>query len=186
MFIFVVVIVLTIIWLIVQYNRLVFARNLVREAWSGIDVQLKRRYDLIPNLVETVKGYGTYEQTLLDDIIKLRSKTTGTETLQEKAGAENEISSALRTIFAAAEAYPDLKASRSFLELQKSLIDIEDQLQYARRYYNGTVRDYNTEIESFPGNLLAQLFKFEKEEFFEITLATEREAPEVKISHAAL
>ena len=164
---------------ILLFNRIVRARNLVDEAWSGIDVQLKRRHDLVPNLVETVKEYGGHERTLFDDITRLRSETLSVTAPGETGAAENALTRQLKTLFAVAEAYPELKASENFLDLQKSLSDIEDKIQYARRYYNGTVRDYNILIESFPNNLLANPLGFQREEFFEIEYATERKAAEV-------
>jgi LemA protein len=166
----------------VIYYRLVRARNLVREAWSGIDVQLKRRHDLIPNLIETVKGYRGYEQSVLEQITATRAKTSQAQSPGDRADAENALTQGFKTIFAVAEAYPDLKANTSFLELQKNLVDIENQIQYARRYYNGTVRDMNILVESFPSNLVAAFFKFRTLPFFQIELATVRDAPEVNLS----
>lgn len=163
------------------YNRLVRARNMVREAWSGIDVQLKRRQDLIPNLVEAVKGYSGYERSVLEEITGTRSRTASATSLGERSSAENALTHGIKSIFAVAEAYPDLKANRGFLDLQTNLAEIENQIQYARRYYNGAVRDLNILIESFPSNLVANAFGFRREEFFEIDLATAREAPEVDL-----
>ena len=170
-----------IIWLIFAYNLFIRDRNLIKEAWSGIDVQLKRRYNLIPNLVETVRGYSLHERKLFEDITEKRSNTLSINDRHEKAAAETDISGMLKNIFAVVENYPDLKANENFLDLQKQLTDIEDQLQYARRYFNGTVRRYNIRIESFPSNIIAAVFDFKQEEFFEITLATERNVPEVKL-----
>jgi len=170
-----------IIWLIISYNLFIRDRNLIKEAWSGIDVQLKRRYNLIPNLVETVKGYTLHERKLFEDITEKRSKSMSISDKHEKAAAETDISGMLKNIFAVVENYPDLKANENFLDLQKQLTDIEDQLQYARRYFNGSVRRYNIRIESFPGNIIAAVFDFKQEEFFEITLAYERKVPEVKL-----
>lgn len=167
----------------VMYNRFIRYRNLLNEAWSGIDVQLKRRHDLIPNVVETVKGYAQHERKAFEEITRLRSKLSDQSmTVQEKGKLENSFTQALKSIFAVAEAYPDLKANQNFIELQKTLADVEEQLQLARRYYNGTARDYNIMVESFPNNLLAALFRFAKAEFFEIELATERETPEVNFT----
>lgn len=170
-----------VIWSIVTYNLFVKCKNLVNEAWSGIDVQLKRRTDLIPNLVEAVKGYKQFEKTTLEEVTALRSESISAEGVKDKARSENAISHALKSIFALTEAYPDLKASRSFLDLHKNLVEIEDQLQMARRYYNGAVRDYNILIQSFPSNLIAGACRFDKGEFFEIDYATERQTPEVKL-----
>jgi len=154
------------------YNNLVQSKILVDEGWSGIDVQLKRRYDLIPNLVETVKGYSIHEKETLTKITELRSVAMDAKTIEEKGVAENQISGALKTLFAVAENYPDLKANQNFLDLQKTLTDIEAELQGARRYYNGTVRDYNTKIMVFPNSVLAGMFNFKAREFF----AAEEEA----------
>lgn len=170
-----------VLWFVIMFNNFVREKNLVKEAWSGIDVQLKRRYDLIGNLVETVKGYARYEKNVLEEITALRSRDTSNETIKERTKAENDISRIFKTIFAVAEAYPDLKANQSFLDLQKNLSEIEDQIQLARRYYNGTVRNYNTRVESFPSMLVAKVSNFKQEEFFEIEYATQREAVEVKL-----
>ncbi|MFA5336654.1 MAG: LemA family protein [Candidatus Omnitrophota bacterium] len=170
-----------VIWSILTYNFLVKYRNLLKEAWSGIDVQLKRRADLIPNLVEAVKGYKQFERSTLENVTALRARASATEGIKEKADSENAISQALKSIFAVAEAYPELKANNSFLDLHKNLVEIEDQLQMARRYYNGTVRDYSILAQQFPSNLVANGFGFGKAEFFEIEYATERKTPEIKI-----
>ena len=171
-----------IVWTIVTYNSFIKEMNLIKEAWSGIDVQLKRRYNLIPNLVETVKGYSSHEKNLFENITKLRSRTTKLNAIVEKAKTESELSGMLKNLFAIAEGYPDLKASNNFLDLQKQLSEIEEQIQYARRYYNGTVRDYNISVESIPSNIIAAVFKFKQEQFFEIILVTEKENPEVKFA----
>ncbi len=173
--------VLLLVWLIVTYNNLIRLRNLTREGWSGIDVQLKRRYNLIPNLVETVKGYSRHEQQLFTEVSRLRSQAQAAEGVKEAGEAETQLTGSLKSLFAIAEAYPELKANRNYLELQNQLIDIEEHLQMARRYFNGTVRDLNTKIESFPTNLVAGLFKIEKRDFFALELATQREAPEVRM-----
>jgi len=169
------------IWSIFTYNLLIKYKNLMKEAWSGIDVQLKRRADLIPNLVEAVKGYKQFERKTLEEVTALRSKSITAEGPQDKAGPENAISRSLKSIFAVVEAYPELKASRSFLDLHKNLVEIEENLQMARRYYNGTVRDYNILSQTFPSSIIAGSFHFDKAGFFEIELATERQAPEVKL-----
>ncbi|MEJ2196214.1 MAG: LemA family protein [Ignavibacteriaceae bacterium] len=170
-----------ILWFAIVYNLFIKDRNLIKEAWSGIDVQLKRRHNLIPGLVETVKAYSSYERNLFNEITEKRSKTVHIENVKDKATAENDISGMLKSLFAVVENYPDLKANVNFLDLQNQLIEVEDQLQYSRRYYNGTVRSYNIRVESFPSNIVAGIFNFKTEEFFEITLATERNSPTVKI-----
>ena len=170
-----------VLWFIIIYNLFVRDRNLIKEAWSGIDVQLKRRHNLIPALVETVKAYSTHERQLFEQITEKRSQSVQIENIREKATTETDISGMLKTLFAVVEDYPDLKANVNFLDLQKQLTEIEDQIQYSRRYYNGTVRNFNIRVESFPGNLIAGIFDFKQEEFFEITLATERKVPEVTL-----
>jgi LemA protein len=167
------------VWGVVAYNRFVRDTNLMREAWSGIDVQLKRRYDLVPALVETVKGYRDHERGLFEEVAAARARCIRPASVPEQGAAENALSRSIRSLFAVAEAYPDLKASRNFLDLQKNLAEIEDGIQLARRYYNGTVRDYNIRVESFPGMVVAVLGGFKRAEFFEIELATQREAPGV-------
>lgn len=150
------------------YNGLVVRRNRVNEAWSDIEVQLKRRYDLIPNLVETVKGYAKHETTAFENVTKARAAAMGAQTAQEHAATENMLTGALKSLFAVAEAYPDLKANQNFLELQRELSDTENKIQAARRFYNGNVRDYNTMIQSFPSNIIAGSFRFSVREFFEL------------------
>jgi len=167
-------------WAALAYNGLIRGRNLVHESWSGIDVQFKRRHDLIPNLVETVKGYADFERGLLEKITNLRARASSAESLEERQQDENALTGALKQLFAVAEAYPQLRANKSFLDLQRQLAEIEDQLQSARRYYNATVRDYNTRIESVPSNLIANVFRFETAAFFEVETATERSVPQVK------
>ncbi len=149
------------------YNELVKLRNRAKEAWADIDVQLKRRYDLIPNLVETVKGYAIHERELLEKVTQARSKAMEAKDLKEKGEAENILSGTLKSLFAVSENYPNLKASENFLELQRELRDTEDKIQAARRFYNGVVRDLNTRIESFPANIIASMFKFKPMEMFE-------------------
>jgi LemA protein len=165
--------------LIVSYNRLVRLRNMVREGWSGIDVQLKRRANLIPNLVETVKGYMGHERDLLEKVTDLRSRSMHAGSLGEKQLAENALTGGLARLFAVAEAYPELKASQNFQDLQQQVSEIEDQIQLARRYYNGTVRNLNIAIESFPGNLVAGWFAFQTAEFFEAEDPADRAVPTV-------
>jgi LemA protein len=161
------------------YNRLIKNRNLVQEAWSGIDVQLKRRSDLIPNLLEAVKGYMGHERGVLDHVTELRTQSRQAGSVGEKARTEGMLGAALGNLLAVAENYPDLKASQNFLELQRSLADIEEQLQLARRYYNGAARDFNILIGSFPSNLIAQRFGFQPVEYFEIEAPQDREVPKV-------
>ena len=170
-----------VIWMIIIYNLFIRDRNLIKEAWSGIDVQLKRRHNLIPNLVASVKGYSQHEKTLLEDITQKRSEAVKFESIKDKAPVESDLSGMLKNLFAVVENYPDLKASENFLSLQNQLVEIEDQLQYARRYYNGAVRNYNIRVESFPSNILAGIFNFKQDNFFEITLATEKTTPEIKL-----
>jgi LemA protein len=169
-------------WLVGIYNGLVRKRNLVQEGWSGIDVQLKRRADLIPNLVETVKGYASHEREALDRVTQLRAESMKAQAPAEKGRVEGMLSGALGNLLAVAENYPDLKASQNYIELQGSLADIEEQIQFARRYYNGAVRDLNIAVESFPSNLVANAFGFEKAEFFELADPGDREVPQVKFS----
>lgn len=152
------------------YNGLVRTRQKVKEAWSGIDVQLKRRYDLIPNLVNAVKGYAAHEKTTLENVVKARTDAISVPEgkIAQQAKAENALSGTLKSIFALAENYPDLKANQNFLELQTQLAETEDQIAASRRIYNGNVTDLNTKVESFPSNFVANLHKFEKAEFFEL------------------
>ncbi|MDP2653036.1 MAG: LemA family protein [Candidatus Omnitrophota bacterium] len=162
------------------YNQLVQKRFMVKEAWSGIDVQLKRRHDLVPNLVETVRGYMGHERKVLEEVTNLRTRVMGAVNIKEKGELENNLGQALKSLFAVAEAYPNLKANENFIQLQKQLAEIEDQLQLARRYYNGATRDFNILIDSFPSNIVAGLFNFRQEEFFQLESAEERKNPEVK------
>ena len=159
------VLVVLVLWLILAYNGLVRTRNQAQEAWSDIDVQLKRRYDLIPNLVSTVQGYAAHEKTVFEDVTKARSQAMQA-TGVAKADAENQLSATLKSLFAVAENYPDLKANQNFLALQGELTDTEDKIQAARRFYNGMVRDLNTKIQVFPTNLFASAFGFTKMDFF--------------------
>ena len=157
-----------VLWAIYIYNGFVSLKNRAQEAWADIEVQLKRRYDLIPNLVNTVKGYATHESTVFENVTKARTAAMGAGSLTDKAGAENMLTGALKSIFAIAEAYPDLKANQNFLALQNELSDTENKIQAARRFYNGNVRDLNIKIESFPANILATVFRFSKMEFFDL------------------
>jgi LemA protein len=171
--------VLIIAWIIFIYNGLVRGRNLVREAWSGIDVQLKRRYDLIPNLVETVKGYSKHEEGIFTEVTRLRSAAINASSPEAKGHAEAALTAGLRSVFAVAEGYPELKANENFRDLQQSLQKVEDELQLARRYYNGTTREYNTSIESFPNVIIAGAMGFKQAGFFELDDVTERNTPKV-------
>ena len=162
-----IIIVLVIIWAIAIYNGLITLKNRVDEAWSDIDVQLKRRYDLIPNLVNTVKGYAAHEKEVFEKVTEARTQAMSAGSAQEKAQAENALSGTLKSLFAVAENYPDLKANQNFLELQRELTDTEDKIQAARRFYNGNVRDFNIKIESFPNNIFAGMLHFTKRDFFE-------------------
>jgi len=179
MYVFGAVVLALLLWVALTYNRLVKLRNMVREGWSGIDVQLKRRSTLIPNLVETVKGYVGHERNLLSEIADLRSRSERARHVSEKGEIETALSRTLGSLMAVAEGYPDLKAGTNFLELQKELTDIEDQIQMARRYYNGTVRNLNIAIESFPSNIVAGVFGFAQAEFFALDEASDRQAPRV-------
>ena len=157
------------LWIIFAYNGFVVLRNRAKEAWADIEVQLKRRYDLIPNLVNTVKGYAIHESSAFENVTKARSLAMGaTGPTPEHAQAENMLSGALKSILAISEAYPDLKANANFLELQRELSDTENKIQAARRFYNTNVRDLNIKIESFPSNILAKVFSFSKQEFFDL------------------
>ncbi|MBP6920489.1 MAG: LemA family protein [Candidatus Omnitrophica bacterium] len=170
------------VFTVITFNRAVRLKTLVAEAASGIDVQLKRRYDLIPNIVGAVKGYMAHERTVLEQVVSLRSQAMNAPSVQDKAAIETRLSAALKQVFALAENYPDLKAGKNFLDLQSSLISVEDELQLSRRYYNGAVRNYNILVESFPGNLAASAFGFRPARFFEIEYATERRNPDVKFT----
>ena len=174
------VIALVILWLVLAYNGLIRRQYQVKESWSDIDVQLKRRHDLIPNLVETVKGYMTHERGVFEKVTEARTKAMGANTKEEKLGAENVLSGTLKTLFAVSENYPDLKANTNFLDLQRELADTENKIQAARRFYNSNVMDYNTKTETFPTNLIAGAFGFKKEEFFGLESESEREPVKVK------
>ena len=179
-FIILAVIALVILWIIFAYNSFVRFINRAKEAWADIDVQLKRRYDLIPNLVNTVKGYAIHESSVFENVTKARAAAMGAGSLAEKGQAENMLTGALKSIFALAEAYPDLKANQNFLELQKELSDTENKIQAARRFYNTNIRDLNTKVESFPNNIIATIFRFSQMEFFELEEAAARGPVEVK------
>ncbi len=175
-----VIVAVIILWIIFTYNGLITFRNRTKEAWADIDVQLKRRYDLIPNLVETVKGYATHERELFEKVTEARSRAMGAGGLKEKAAAEDALSNTLKSLFAVAENYPQLRASENFQKLQDELTDTEDKIQAARRFYNGNVRDLNIKIESFPANIIASMFGFKKMEFFELAEAAAREPVKVQ------
>lgn len=160
------------IYVIVVFNRLIRGRNLVREGWSGIDVQLRRRSDLIPNLVEIVKGYASHERSVFEEVTAKRTAAMSAGSVPQKAAAEQALQGSIGKLFAVAEAYPQLKANQNFLELQKQMAELEDQLQMARRYYNGTVRDYNIHIQTFPDVLVARVTGFHEEHFFQIDEAS--------------
>jgi len=166
--IIIVVIALVAIWIISIFNRLVRLKNQTDEAWSDIDVQLKRRYDLIPNLVETVKGYATHEKSLLENVTKARTEAMGAKSFEDKAAKENALSETLKSLFAVAENYPTLKANENFAKLQDELTDTEDKIQAARRFYNGNVRDFNIAIESFPSSIVAGMFHYTKRQLFQL------------------
>ena len=176
---FIAVVVLLGIFLIAMYNSLVQLRVRSESAWADIDVQLKRRHDLVPNLVETVKGYATHEKSTFEDIAKFRSMAMQATGPVDKAAAENQLTGALKSLFAVADNYPQLQASQEFTQLQNSLSEIEDAIQNARRYYNAVVRDLNTKIQSFPTNILAGMYGFQQKQFFEAA-ATDREPVAVK------
>jgi LemA protein len=171
---------LVIVWLIFVYNSLITLKNRTDEAWSDIDVQLKRRYDLIPNLIETVKGYATHEQETLQKVIEARNMAMAEQGHDAgKAEAENALSQTLKSIFALSESYPDLKANQNFMKLQDELSDTENKIQASRRFYNGNVRDFNTKIQVFPNNVVSSMLKFTKYDFFEAS-GEEKKNVEVK------
>jgi LemA protein len=166
---------------VATYNRFIRRRALAAEAWAGVDVQLKRRFDLIPNLVETVRAYRVYEARVLTDLTELRAKTQTASGPAERGRLEGALSDRLYGLFAVAENYPELKANTVFLDLQQRLTDVENELQLARRYYNGTVRDLNVMVESFPSLIVARLFGFQRAEYFQLEDAAERAAPKVQV-----
>ena len=178
--IFLIVVTLIVIWFIYIYNQFIRLITRSKEAWSDIEVQMKRRYDLIPNLIETVKGYAAHEKNTLEAVIQARNSAMGASTPDQHAKAENALSGTLRSLFALGEAYPDLKANQNFLELQRELTDTEDKIQAARRFYNTNVRDLNIATEVFPSNIVAKTFNFSKMEFFDLDNEAAREP--VKVS----
>lgn len=173
-------VVMAAMYFVSSYNSLVRLKALVQEAWSGIDVQLKRRYDLIPNLIETVKGYAGHERGIFEKVAEMRAASMGAGSIEEKAEAEAGLTKALKTLFAVVENYPDLKANENFLSLQQDLNKIEDELQLARRYYNGATRNYNIAVHTFPINIVAGISGFGIQDYFEVDDAQERQAPKVK------
>jgi LemA protein len=178
------IIVVLIVWAIAAFNGFISKINHTKEAWADIDVQLKRRYDLIPNLVETVKGYAAHESSAFENVTKARAAAMGVQAgdTAGKAQAENMLSGALKSIFAISEAYPDLKANQNFLQLQKELGDTEDKIQAARRFYNSNVQDLNTSVQSFPGNVVAGMFNFKAMDLFQLGTGEEAAREPVKVS----
>jgi LemA protein len=182
------IVVLLVLVGVVSYNRFVSQKNLIRDAWANIDTELRRRYDLIPNLVETVRGYAAHEREVLENVTRARAMATGaTGSPAEQAAAEGPLVAALRQLFAVVENYPDLKANQNFLALQAELTNTEDRLQTARRFYNANVREYNERVQSVPSNIIASLFHFEEEEFFEVeeSLRGEEGVPRVSFEQGA-
>lgn len=173
--IIIVIIAVIILWIIAAYNSFIRRINRTKEAWSDIDVQLKRRYNLIPNLVQTVKGYAKHEREVLERVTEARTKAMNAQSIEEHSKSENMLAGALKSLFAVSENYPQLKANENFLELQRELSDTENKIQAARRFYNTNVRDLNIKVDSFPANLVAQIFKFKKQEFFELEEKAEKE-----------
>ncbi len=176
------IVLLLILWAVAAYNGLVRHRNQVRNGWAQIDVQLKRRHDLIPNLVETVKGYAGHEKETLDRVVQARARAVSAESVSARSRAEGELSQALGRLMLVVEQYPDLKANQNFLALQEELTSTENKIGFSRQFYNDTVMSYNTRIQSVPTNIIAGMFNFEEEEFFELQEAAEREAPKVKFT----
>ena len=179
-FVLLAVVVVVALWLIATYNGLVRLNTQTEEAWSDIDVQLKRRYDLIPNLINTVKGYAAHESGVFEKVSQARAAAMGAQSPQDKAVAENALSSTLKSLFAVTEAYPELKANENFLKLQDELSDTENKIQAARRFYNGNVRDLNIKLQVFPTNLIANMLGFKARAFFGLENEAERQVPEVK------
>ena len=181
----IVIVVILVLFLVTTFNRLVTLRQRVKEAWSDIDIQLKRRHDLIPNLIETVKGYAAHERGTFEAVTNARAQAVAagaSGSPQQMAQAENVLTGALRSLFAVAEAYPQLQAVQEFKDLSENLTATEDKIAFARRFYNGNVRDYNTALQTFPTNILAGTFGFKPEQYFELTDQADREVPQVKFS----
>lgn len=173
------VLVLIVMWVVGMYNSLVRLRNEIENAWAQIDVQLKRRHDLIPNLLETVKGYASHEKQTLENVTRARNMAMGATDFTQRAEAENMLTGALKSLFAVSEAYPDLKANTNFLALQEELTSTENKIAFSRQFFNDRTLEYNTRVESFPANIIAGMFNFVRKPFFEITAAQEREVPKV-------
>lgn len=181
----IVIVVILVLFLVTTYNRLVTLRQRVKEAWSDIDIQLKRRHDLIPNLIETVKGYAAHERGTFEAVTNARAQAVAagaSGSPQQMAQAENVLTGALRSLFAVAENYPQLQAVQEFKDLSENLTATEDKIAFARRFYNGNVRDYNTALQTFPTNILAGTFGFKPEQYFELADQTDREVPQVKFT----
>jgi LemA protein len=176
------IVVVLVLWVVASFNGFVGKVNRTKEAWADIDVQLKRRYDLIPNLVETVKGYATHESQAFENVTKARAAAMGATGTADKAQAENALTGTLKSLFAVAEAYPQLKANENFLQLQKELGDTEDKIQAARRFYNSNVQDLNTSVQSFPGNIIAGMFNFHPMDLFQLGAREEAAREPVKVS----
>ena len=174
-----IVIVILVVLVAGAYNGLVSSRNKVKDQWSQIDVQLKKRADLIPNIVETVKGYAKHEKETLEDVVKARNALNTASTVEDEMKANNQITGALNKLFALSEAYPELKANENFMSLQKDLKDIEDKISYARQFYNDSVMTYNNKVQMFPTNIIANIFNFKESKFFEIENAKDKETPKV-------
>ncbi|MBI2842424.1 MAG: LemA family protein [Armatimonadetes bacterium] len=179
MWIVILLIAIVVGYLVITYNSFISLRNRTRNAWADIDVQLKRRHDLVPNLVEAVKGYATHEKAVLEDVARLRAGAMGVDQVEEREGTETELAGAIKTLFAVAESYPELRADSNFRQLQSQLSEIEEHIQYARRYYNAVVRDMNTKREVFPSNLVAAWFSFDRLPYFQ---AEEDERAAVKVT----
>lgn len=178
--IYIIIAAVLVLWAIAAYNGFVRLIQRTKEAWADIDVQLKRRYDLIPNLVNTVKGYASHEKEAFENVTKARAAAMGAQGIEEQGKAENMLTGALKSLFAVAEAYPDLKANQNFLELQRELSDTENKIQAARRFYNSNVRDLNTKVHSFPSNILAKVFGFKEQEYFELEEEAAKEPVKVE------
>ncbi len=175
------IVVVIALWMVISYNNFVQLVNHVKEAWSDIDVQLKRRYDLIPNLVETVKGYAAHESGTLEKVTEMRTRAMNATAPADKAEAENMLSGALKSLFAVSENYPDLKANANFIELQREVTDTENKIQAARRFYNSVVQDLNTGLQSFPGNIIGNMFHFEQKDYFTLDEADAAAKEPVKV-----
>ncbi|MGI6100309.1 MAG: LemA family protein [Lentisphaerae bacterium] len=181
-YIIIALLILAAVWIGFTFNRFVRLKNMMREAWSGVEVQLKRRHDLIPLLAASVKTYRDYEAAVLETVTRARAVGQGPGDIAKASQAETDVTQSLRTLLAVAEAYPDLKASGNFQQLNEALVDTENQLQYARRYYNGAVRDYTILSEAFPSVIIARLFRFPPREYFEVESSVERQAPKVELA----